>query len=292
MREKRYTLSAEGVDELMKRLTSIANDDADSFGFLDAQITPDLIKRVTKVEGLTDVINRNEDLSKTYASLLAMYGFDSMYDMYMYAKSCENLQEMVMKRKDYSKLVPVKRKVMRNGKETEVTVYEDPNKGGSQPNEGNTEVKNPPGASHAHARELKGKVHGTDKKLHTKDIAKLKQVATDFSGKGKFKDTSDFYLELKDAEGQTTGIIGYSDEGEYLVMDFFVSSGQVNGIAARGFSELINLALEKGKGVKMADDPQARPVLVKFGLEQHDNEWSIDYKTLSESLGVGRKDSE
>lgn len=293
MRNSKYSLSKSGVDSLMDKLTQIAqeNEEKAATGFLEARITTDFVEKMTKVNGLADVIDRNEQLSKTYQGLLSLYGFDSMYDMYMYAKSCDSLPEALVKRKDYSKLVPVKRKVMRNGKETEITVYEDPNKGGSEPNEGNSEGRSTPSATVSHARELNGKVHGGPKKMDTKKVAKLKQATNGMKGK-QFKDSSDYYLELTGPEGEIAGVIGYSKEGDYLVMDFYKTNGLVPGIAARGFSELIKLAVSANKGVKVEDNPQARPVFVQFGLEQDGNSWSIDVADLQEVFGESGNESE
>ena len=284
MKKAKYTLSEENVNLLTQRLMK-AYHEGTTETVLNANITTDFIHKMTHVQNLTDVIDQNDKLSETYSGFLSLYGFNSMYDMYMYAKACEALPTSLTKSKDYSKLVPVKRKVMRNGKQVEVTVYEDPDKGGSQPNEGNTQAKDVPVATHAHARELKGKMHGKDKKLDTKDIAKLKQLSTDLPKGMKFNTASDYLLKLEDANGQLAGVIGYSIEDGYIRMDFYRSNGQVPGIATRGFSELIKLAMEKQKGVKVADDPKARPALIKFGLTQEGSEWSIEYKALKTNLG-------
>ena len=284
MKKGKYTLSEENVNLLTQRLMK-AYHEGTTETVLNANITTDFIHKMTHVQNLTDVIDQNDKLSETYSGFLSLYGFNSMYDMYMYAKACEALPTSLTKSKDYSKLVPVKRKVMRNGKQVEVTVYEDPDKGGSQPNEGNTQAGSVPAATHAHARELKGKMHGKGKKLDTKDIAKLKQLSTDLPKGTKFNTASDYLLKLDDANGQLAGVIGYSIEDGYIRMDFYRSNGQVPGIATRGFSELIKLAMEKQKGVKVADDPQARPALIKFGLTQKGSEWSIEYKALKTNLG-------
>ena len=286
MRPK-YNLSEEAVQDLTERLLKAANEGVDAV-HMDARVTTDLIHKMTRVTGLTDVIDRNEQLSKTYEGFLSLYGFESMYDMYMYAKACEDLPTSLHKSKDYSKLVPVKRKVIRNGKETEVTVYEDPNKQGSQPNEGNTQAKGTPNATaHSHARELKGKFHGKEKKLDTQKIAKLKQSTSSFPNKGNFNTSADYFLELTSAEGQVVGVVGYSVEGAYLKFDFFVSDGIVPGIASRGLGELIKLAISEKKGVKIDNDPQAGAAYAHYGLERKGNEWSADFKSLNKNFGEG-----
>ncbi|AIW03431.1 virion structural protein [Bacillus phage Moonbeam] len=286
MRPK-YNLSEEAVQDLTERLLKAANEGVNAV-HMNADITTDLIHKMTHVTSLTEVIDRDEQLSKTYAGFLNLYGFNSMYDMYMYAKSCEDLPSSLLKSKDYSKLVPVKRKVIRNGKETEVTVYEDPNKQGSQPNEGNTQAKGTPNATaHSHARELKGRLHGKGKKLDTQKIAKLKQSTANFPNKGNFNTTADYFLELTSEDGRVFGVVGYSIEGNYLKMDFFVSNGEINGVAARGLAELIQVAISEKKGVKVDDNPQASTVLHQYGLEKKGSEWSADFKTLNSTFGEG-----
>jgi hypothetical protein len=297
VKKGKYNLSKSAMDDLMGKLTQIATEDADDSvtGLLEAQITTSFVKTMTKVKGLEDVIERNDSLSKTYTGLLSMYGFESMYDMYLYAKSCDIIPEEIMKRKDYSKLVPVKRKIVRNGKEQEITVYEDPNDDkGSQSNDSG---RSTPTSHVPHARELKGKVHGANEHTNPKSIAKLKQAAQGMSNGQEFQD-SDYYLELKGPDGDIHGIVGYSerqyDDGEYMVMDFYKTDGVVPGIAARGFAQLIQLALGRGLGVKAPDNPQARPVYIQFGLEQREegNMWSVDGSTLEKLLGESGNSSE
>lgn len=294
MKKAKYSLSESGMASLVEKLTKIATEvqNQPATGLQDAQFDTKFVKLMTKVKGLDDVIERNDQLSKTYQGLLNMYGFDTMYDMYLYAKSCDSLPEELVKAKDYSKLVPVKRKVMRNGKETEITVYEDPGKSGSESNEGNSEGRSTPNATVSHARELRGKVHADSDTKDTKKVAKLKQAAKGLSQGQQFQDSSDYYLELNGPDGEIAGIVGYSKEGEYLVMDFYKTNGQVPGIAARGFSELIKLAVSENKGVKVEDNPQARPVFAKFGLEQDGNQWSVDAADLQDVFGESGNESD
>ena len=73
------------------------------------------------------VISENEKLSKDYSHIVKAYGFNSFYDLYCYADSCDSLNDYLIKggQKDLSKLKPVKRRVMRNGKMMTTTIYED-----------------------------------------------------------------------------------------------------------------------------------------------------------------------
>jgi len=286
MRKAKYYLSPEGIDNLTQQLMKLAAEQqAEPDGLKTAPIDTTFVKSMIKVKSLEEVIEKNETLSKRFQGLLDLYGFPTVYDMYVYATQFDILPEELRKGKDYSKLVPVKRKVMRNGKETEVTVYESPKSGGSQPNKGNNEGRDVPNASVGHARELTSKMHSKKEKLDDKSLEKLKQKALTLPKGQKFTADSDYYLELKAPDGSVAGLLGYSVEGDFLVMDFYKTNGQVNGIAARGFAELVNLAVKEKKGVKVADNPQARPVFAKFQLEQQGEEWSISPDDLQHNLG-------
>ncbi|QQO41152.1 hypothetical protein 015DV002_198 [Bacillus phage 015DV002] len=291
MKKNKYGLSKAGVDELMDRLNKIANDinKENIDDLLEAQITSSFVKSMTKVKDMEDVIERNDQLTKSFRGLLDMYGFETMYDMYVYAKSCDVYPEEMFKAKDYSKLVPVKRKIIRNGKETEVTVYENPNKDKDDKEDQNADessTRGTPRARRRHARELKRDMKGEDKSLNPKHVAELKMADKKMSrGNKPFQETSEFYLVLRDEDGNIQGIVGYSTEGQYLKMDFFRSSGEVSGIAARGFTELIKLALKKKKGVKVDDQPEGRQVFLKFKMKQEGQIWSISYKDLQSSFG-------
>jgi len=272
------------MNKLMERLTQIREEglNGEAVGLMEAPITTHMVKTMTKVKGMEDVIERNEQLSKTYQGFLNMYGFESMYDMYIYAKSCDIMPEGVIKSKDITRLVPVQRTIKRNGKYQEVTVYEEIYKS-KEPNK-NENDKREEAPTIRHAREFKSKI---TKGLNPKDVAMLKTVSNSLTrGNKPFYDKSSYYLELKDGD-RTTGIVGYSEEGDHLKMDFHRSNGKISGVASRGFAELVNLAIRKRKGVIAEDNKQARPVYLRFGLQQSDDGkvWTISYDDLSEVFG-------
>jgi recombinational DNA repair ATPase RecF len=102
---------------------------------------------------------------------------------------------------------------------------------------------------------------------------------------GSYSDKSHYYLKLTQGS-KVMGVVGYSDTGEHLTMDFYHRADNVSGIASRGFYEMVSLALELGKGVHAQDNIGARPVYSKSGLEQQeDGHWEVDGKTLSELFG-------
>lgn len=296
MGRRKHTISQTGMDELMERLTKIAQEDLDpSEGdeLLGAEITSDFVKKLTKVESIEEVIDRNEQLTEHFQGLLSMYGFETMYDMYMYALSCDDLSETVQKSKDYSKLVPVKRKVVRNGKEHEVTVWVKPYGDSDEDDTGDEEGgRGRKGKARTQtSRRNRSESLSTDGAKSSEDygleqLAQLKQLSEKFpNGNKPFQDGSTYYLELRDDSGEVVGVIGYVEDGEFLKLDFYRTNGKVPGVATRGFFELLKLGVAEGKGVKVDDVPQARQVFVQSGLEFHDDGyWFISAKELKQLL--------
>lgn len=285
---KKYNLSKAAFNEMMNRLDKvIAAENEKVEGLLEAQITTNFVKLMTKVKDLDDVIERNTELSAKYTGFLALYGFTSLYDMYIYAMSCELFPERVTKGKDYSKLVPVKRKIIRNGKETIVTVYEDPDKENKKRDK---EDKDKQGrekvARGRHVRDMKTSTIDKKKAANPKNIAKIKAVSLKLpKGNKVFQDSSIAFLTVTDEKGDIVGVVGYSEDGSYLTMDFYRTNGEVSGVAAKGFFELLKLALKENKGVKVEDNPEARSVFLKSGLQQDGKGfWYIEAEELKKLL--------
>jgi hypothetical protein len=293
MKKAKYNLSKSSVDRLMGELSRIAQENLDSVddtGLPGAQITTNFVKTMTKVKGLEDVIERNEQLSKTYQGLLGLYGFDTMYDMYIYAKSCDLFPEEVFKSTDAIKsYYPVQRTIIRNGKPLDVTVWEKVFKSENKPKE---EPKKEEQPEIKHARELQAIFHGEGETANTKNIAKLKATYEKMPVKhSSFNDKSSHYLTLK-GEGKTAAVVGYSVNGEYYSMDFYCTNGQVSGAAARGFFEMLQLARRNQKGVKVKDNQQAAPVYAQAGLRKEGSYWVISYDELKEAYGESGNSNE
>lgn len=292
MKKSKYSLSKSGFEELMEKLELVAQEKMvpEVSGLPESSITTNFVKIMTKVKGLEDVIERNEQLSKTYQGFLNMYGFDTMYDMYIYAKSCDLLPEEMIKsgsRKEH--VIPVSKVITRNGEPLEVTVWEiiekaEPKKATPKKEE---EVIIP------HARELHGILHGSDDVANTSNVAKLKAAAEKMpNGDKPFSDKSKHYLSLKGPSGRPAAIVGYSEQGEYYKMDFFRTNGKVSGVAARGFFELVRLAHQHGKGVIAEDNKGARSVYIQMGMTKEGSTWCVSYDELKEAYGESGKDSE
>lgn len=293
--ERKYNLSKEGIDRLMDRLVEIANSsdiDGDESGYIASEISEELIKSITKVKSEIEVINNNEDLTKRFRGFINMYGFENMYDMYMYAKSCDSLKETLQKNKDYSKLVPVKRKVTRGGKQHEITVWVKPDgedEDEEAQNQGNGpkgNTKKPNKNKRKNARDTKTEIIEAD----LEEVAKLKAILDEIpKGDKAFKEDSRYYLELRD-EGKIVGVVGYSDDGKYISMDFYKTNGEVAGVASKGFFKMLELAKEKGRGAKIEDNPNARHIFSQSGMtKKEDSMWKIEKEELEQLLGINSK---
>jgi len=111
----------------------------------------DYLANVT--EPLSDdyVESHNDELTQKYAGAIKVYGYESFGDLYLATKAdfasdesgmefrAKEAEKSASKNKDVSKLRLVQRTVMRRGKPTTLSFYEDPNKG-----EKKTEADNPP----------------------------------------------------------------------------------------------------------------------------------------------------
>lgn len=75
------------------------------------------------------VYDNDKLLSKNFSGYVSLYGFSSFSDLYLYAKSQEHIEKTASKNKDTSKLQLVQRTVVRRGKPTTLSFYQDPNKG-------------------------------------------------------------------------------------------------------------------------------------------------------------------
>lgn len=295
----KYGLSPEGVNKLMDRLTSIVTSGTDNSkvqtDMLGAKISSSFVKKLTKVQDEADVIERNEQLTKHFKGLLSMYGFDTMYDMYIYSLSCDPVGSEVSKSKDYSRLVPVKRRVTRNGKEHEVTIWVKPSDEDDTDDNGDGNGvrrrgrNNKDNRRRRNARELTTEGAKSSKDYTLENLARLKKEVKDFPrGNKPFQDGSSYYLEIRDDNGDIVGVVGYKENEGYISMDFYRSNGRVPGVASKGFFELLKLSAKEGKGVRMDDVKEARQLFLSSGLEQKDSGvWEISYEDLTKILSFG-----
>lgn len=291
MDRPKYNLTKTGFNSLVEKLQKAAKAAADETvdGLQTSTITTNFVKMMTKVKGMEDVIERNKQLSKTYQGFLNLYGFDTMYDMYIFARSCDLYPEEVFK--SDSPCIGVTKTIIRNGEPLEVTVFEKLFKA-EKPKK--AEPKKEEEILIRHAREFKGSMTEDNDTKDPAKVAKIKDAALKLSGGDRpFSDKSTHYLSLKHNNGRTAGVVGYSEGDTHMTMDFYRTNGQMSGMAARGFAELIQLALRKQKGVRVEDHPGARAVYFQSGLQQQESgHWEASYDDLKKVYGELGSDSE
>lgn len=288
-----YKLSPQGEDKLRNIVQHLEKSDSQALTGMEAEVTTSFLQDLLGVQSINEVISDNEELTKNNKGIINMYGFESMYDLYMYAMSCDRKEESLTKKKDYSKLVPVKRKVTRNGREMEVTIWESPGGDEDKDSEGGEEGSKGSGSSDPqrkkHAKDFIARILGDEDKIDPKDIAEIKREAESMpNGDKEFEDGLDYYLVVRGDKNEVQGIVGYSESDKFIKMEFYRSTGEVPGVATRGFFELLVLASKKGKGVEVDDQESARPVFEAYDLEKKEGSvWSIEPKKLKDLLGDG-----
>ncbi|BBE37281.1 hypothetical protein PHIM1EF22_0080 [Enterococcus phage phiM1EF22] len=235
------------------------------------------------------VIKNNELLTNEYQHIVKAYGFDNFYDMYLYADSCDSKDMYLVKggQKDLSKLKPVKRKVVRNGKTMTTTIYEDT--GSSDSNNSNPldkDSKKKKELEPVNAKELRKVSLGSDEeeKLDPKKIAKLLADTKKFGNN--FDTQCTDYLILEQ-DSVTRGVVGFTREGSYLKMSFSMSDEAVKGIKMLAFSQLTLKAWKLGLGAKISTDnaPDVEELISLYGYKRNKTEYIVSMSSLRSLLG-------
>lgn len=280
-------LSNKSKEELIKRLTDSYTESVEEQVNYEsgAPLTSDFLNQIMGVKDRLDVLNDLDNLNKTYSGFASIYGFGDVYDFYLFALSQEDLQKSLTKAKDYSKLVQEERKVVRNGKEHIVTVWVKPN--GEDDEETDSEGKEE-GENKERQQGRRGRKRAKEMESEvSQDPPKdLKELDTKLiNGNKPLKDGENYYLTVKDEEGNITGLVGYSEDEKYITMEFYRTDGKTSGVASKGLFELMKLAHEKGKSAKIEDEEEARPLFEKIGFTQKESSWVIEKEYLKEILG-------
>lgn len=249
--------SQEQRERLFKGILSYVADTKAEEG-VTVEIHPDTIDRLTGMKLSEDIVIKNlNQLNKEFGYLSASYGFTDFYDFYLYAMSCTQ-EEAVSKstggrkKKDYSKLKQVKRTVTRNGKPTEMTFYEDPDKedsGGVKQNGGGGEEEDT-SPKPIDAKELrKASVGEINEKVSTKDLTAIQKMHETMGGSQAFNANAGSYQILADEFNNIMGIVGFDYSPEFVTLVFADKHDFVNNFDSRLFFALVNEGLKKGKGI-------------------------------------------
>lgn len=248
----------------------------------------------TDINDVNDVINNNDELTEAYKHIVSAYGFDDFYGLYSYADSCESYDRVAKGgKKDLSKLNKVTRKVRRNGKMVDMTIYE------SNGDDSNDEIKDTKkkgggGGNNAepqvasNAKELVIETIGKDGMANPKEIMSAQKEFKGLKGEGKdFDSTCESFMILRDEEGNVKAIAGYKVEGKYMYLAFYKGDGLVNGVALRAFFELIKRARQANLGamVDATDNKLALELFASYGLKKSGDTYKVSKNTLEKLVG-------
>lgn len=194
-----------------------------------------------------EVINNEEILNKKYKHLYKPNGFNNFYDMVLF---CKSNTEKVTKGgdKDLSNLNKVKRKVIRNGKEVEMTIYEDGNSKDKeqQDKQPETNTNSAIGSSVEDNGGINEKVN--PEKLAT-SLSILKNKGVDTSH---LKETSSIYKVFNNGE-DVIGIAEYNLYDKEIKLESYISSPESSGVGLRSIFELIKLGIDNEMAISIYD---------------------------------------
>lgn len=235
----------------------------------------------------TYVVNNEEWLTKSFGHYASAYGFDNFYDLYSYAMSVDEMEQVSKGgQKDLDKLKKVTRTVTRNGKPTQMTFYVDPNASDSGDLKEDTKQPEDNAPQPVTASELSGSVVGDfDEKVKVQDLKLITKLASKL---GKELDTEcDAYVTLLDDTEEARAIVGFKKQGDYLMLAYQTADELTSGLEVRAYYELIRLALNRHLGASIRGSSskviQALAESDNFNLEG--KELRIDYDTLLETYG-------
>lgn len=254
---------------------------------LEAKVSKNFLERY--VGGALDyskVISENETLTKSYDFLVKSYGFNTFFDLYLYADNCDSLEQLMKGgKKDLSKLKPVTRTVMRNGKPMKTTIYEDTSSESSEDNPMDSKTKQPETPQPRHARDLRMSILGTEDGVDPKTLRQLAKYSKNLSGS--FDTDCSSYMILQDESNGIGGLAGFKQEGKYLRLAFIQQDDLTSGVGIQAFYQLLKLAWKKGLGAIAPNvtSPSAIELFKEYGLKKHGDCYKINAGSLAKCLG-------
>lgn len=266
-----------------------ANDEEGTRGI----ITVDTLETLTQ-DDLNEeyVISLNEALTEMYKHIVVSYGFKDFHSLYLFALS--NTQEETMKavpkgNKDFSKLNKVRRTVVRNGRRTTMTFYEDPKSKGTD-NKQKVRAErggDSPEDQVSEARELNIIASGDfEEPIPIKELQAAQELTEGFIAVGDFKDLDRIKLYLNEYT-LPKAIQGLRIEREYLTMPYYATDGNVQGFYQRAFFELVKVAMNLELGIKLEeDDTKIQRILAETSeLDLKNGRYIATYDELLNSFG-------
>lgn len=230
-----------------------------------------------------DYVSKNSDvLDVKYEHVYKSLGFDNFFDCFLYAN---REPEIVHKggNKNLSGLNKVKRTVIRNGKEMQMTIYEDGNKdnNSNEKQEGKEEVSRSAVGARAISNGEEGKVN--PKKV-ANSLSSLSKKGVDVSH---VNTNSSLYKEFVDDNGDTLGITSFKRTENDIILDSYASSPDSDGVGARAIMELLRLSIKENKNAVVYDIelPEAIEYLKTLGFKPNKDGYILRKKDVKQFLG-------
>lgn len=252
------------------------------------EVSKGMLNLLTQRDLSLDYVAKNSDkLDKSYEHIYKYLGFNNFYDCYLYA----TYQTPYIEKggdKDLGNLNKVKRKVVRNGKEIEMTVYEDGNP------EDNKEQKQGKGQQEPTSRSALGsKVisNGEEGKVNPQKVSNalssINKTGTDTSH---MDANSSLYKEFVDNSGNTIGLVAFNITDSDIILHSYASAEDSEGVGKRAIIELIKLSIqhEKNAIVYDIDLPEAIEFLKILGFETYKDGYILKKKDVQEFIGEFR----
>ena len=279
------TLESQGVrkiNDLVEDAIEKAKEKlSSSFGSLgETPIDVSMLSSLTGYALTDEFVSKNLYwLQDNFSYLSNIYGFDKFYDMYLYAKS-DSIVKATSKRKDTSKLNLVHRTVIRNGKPTELSFYEDPNEKSKKP-------KDTPNSDNQESDEkapqvVSGKFYAGPI-FGSPSIGNIKKAKAPESwmSLGKYKENSyDFIFYVENDE--IVAVFGISSVKNILSINYVAikNSSSFKKYYYQAIMDMTNEAYNSGMGVELRDLNNSSTVINQitmdfFGVKQKQGKYLI-----------------
>ncbi|WRW34638.1 virion structural protein [Staphylococcus phage CF5] len=253
------------------------------------EISKGMINLLIQKDLSLDYVSKNSDkLDKLYEHIYKSLGFNNFYDCYLYAtyqpshieKSGENNEDNLNK---------VKRKVVRNGKEIELTVTKSENpEDDTKEQKQDKEIQEPKNRSALGSKIIS---NGEEGKVNPQKVANalysISKTGTDTSH---MDANASIYKEFIDEEGNTIGLVAFNVTNSDIILHSYASAEDSEGVGKRAIIELIKLSIqhEKNAIVYDIDLPEAIEFLKILGFETYKDGYILNKKDVQEFIGEFR----
>lgn len=253
------------------------------------EVSKGMLNLLTQRDLSLDYVAKNSDkLDKSYEHIYKSLGFNNFYDCYLYATyQSPYIEKGVEDNED--NLNKVKRKIVRNGKEIELTVTKSENpEDDTKEQEQDTEQQEPTSRSSLGSKVIS---NGEEGKVNPQKVAdslsSISKTGTDISH---MDANSSLYKEFIDEERNTIGLVAFNITDSDIILHSYASAEDSEGVGKRAIIELIKLSIKQKKNaiVYDIDLPEAIEFLKILGFETYKDGYILKKKDVQEFIGEFR----